>query len=182
MCRFQAEQQMPLWGWMTSTDTPILLLPEHCPHRCSSLNASLLVLGTKLSPGSPSFPLIPSPSSCCLLHNRPINWEMTCWGRNRNLICKASRPRRWWTRVPKNHLPWVRIQASFILKEEAGISYSKRGGSVVGCCKLLDAGILCSYSCPHSLGLNVPVNIKQDKCYSLFWNFYLYMSGKVLDL
>lgn len=42
----------------------------------------------------------------------------------------------------------------------------KRG--VVGCCKLLGIGILCSYSCSYRLGHNVPVNLRQDRCYSLF--------------
>ena len=38
--------------------------------------------------------------------------------RNRYFIGKAIRLRRWWVSIPKNHLPKVRIQASFILKEE----------------------------------------------------------------
>ena len=49
--------------------------------------------------------------------------------------------------------------------------YTKRGGGVVGCCKLLGVRILCSYICPHRSGHNVPVNLQQDKCYSLFCNF-----------
>ena len=42
---------------------------------------------------------------------------------------------------------------------------------MVGCCKLLGVGILCSYRCPHRSGHDVPVNLQQDKCYSLFCNF-----------
>ena len=38
--------------------------------------------------------------------------------RDSDFIQKASKPRRWWTSVPKNHLTQVRIQASFILKGE----------------------------------------------------------------
>ena len=38
--------------------------------------------------------------------------------RNSDFIWKASRPRRWWTSFPKNHLPQVRIQAPFIVKGE----------------------------------------------------------------
>ena len=34
------------------------------------------------------------------------------------LFGKPNRPRRWWTSITKNHLPWIRIQASFLLKGE----------------------------------------------------------------
>ena len=47
--------------------------------------------------------------------------------------------------------------------------YQKR--SVVGCCKLLSAENLCSCSCPHRSGHRGPINLQQDKCYSLFCNF-----------
>lgn len=39
--------------------------------------------------------------------------------KNSSFIQKASRPRRQWTSVPKNHLTQVRNQTSFILKGEA---------------------------------------------------------------
>ena len=42
---------------------------------------------------------------------------------------------------------------------------------MVGCCKLLSAGILCFCSCPHRSGHNDPVNLQQDKC---FCNLYFY--------
>lgn len=32
------------------------------------------------------------------------------------MIQKASRLQRWWTCVPKKHLPHIRVWASFILK------------------------------------------------------------------
>ena len=38
------------------------------------------------------------PSSCCLLHDRPINQEVSHLGKNDDFIWKASRLRRWWTR------------------------------------------------------------------------------------
>ena len=38
--------------------------------------------------------------------------------RDGDFIQKASRLRRWWTRVPNNQPTRVRIQASFILKGE----------------------------------------------------------------
>ena len=42
---------------------------------------------------------------------------------------------------------------------------------LVACSKLLGFGILCSRSCPHRSGHDVPVNLQQDKCYSLCCNF-----------
>ena len=42
---------------------------------------------------------------------------------------------------------------------------------VVSCCKLLGLGILCFCSCPQRSGQDVPINLQQDKCYSLFCNF-----------
>ena len=45
------------------------------------------------------------------------------------------------------------------------------GKDVVSCCRLLGVGILCSCSCPHRSGHDVPINLQQDKYYSLFWNF-----------
>ena len=41
---------------------------------------------------------------------------------------------------------------------------------MVGCCRLLDTGILCSCSCPPRSDHSVPINLQQDK-YSLFCNF-----------
>ena len=42
---------------------------------------------------------------------------------------------------------------------------------VVGCCRLLGVGILCSCSCPHRSGHDIPINFQQDKYYSLFCSF-----------
>ena len=44
-------------------------------------------------------------------------------------------------------------------------------GCVVGFCKLLGVGILWSYSYLCGSCHNVPINLQQDKCYSLFCNF-----------
>ena len=60
--------------------------------------------------------LLPSPSSYCLLRDRPTDQETVVGARIRDFIWKAGRLRRWWTHVPKNHLAWVRIQGSFIIK------------------------------------------------------------------
>ena len=80
----------------------------------------------------------------------------SCW----DFIWKASRPRRWSTGILKNHLTQVRILATFILK----------GGGVAGCYILFGAGILCSSSCPSGFDHIVPINLQQDKGYSLFGN------------
>ena len=46
---------------------------------------------------------------------------------------------------------------------------------LVSCCKLLGVRILYSCSHPGRSGHNAPVNVQQDKFYSLFWNFlFLY--------
>ena len=50
-------------------------------------------------------------------------------------------------------------------------SILKRERTVAACYKLLGAGILCSCSCLHRFDHNVPINLQQDKCYSLFCNF-----------
>ena len=42
---------------------------------------------------------------------------------------------------------------------------------MVSCCKLLGIGILCSCSCAHRSDHDGPVNLQQDQCYSLFYNF-----------
>ena len=42
---------------------------------------------------------------------------------------------------------------------------------IVGCCKLLGVGILCSCCCPCRSGHCVSVNPQQDKYYSLFCKF-----------
>ena len=42
---------------------------------------------------------------------------------------------------------------------------------VVSCCKLINLVILCCCSCPQRSGQTVPINLQQDKCYSLFCNF-----------
>ena len=81
---------------------------------------------------------------------------------------------------------WV-AHASKTLNSLKGFSKAflkaRWGRGVVGCCKPLGVGILCSRSCPHRSGHNVPVNLQQDKCYSLFCNFLpLYEWKSVIPL
>lgn len=115
--------------------------------------------------------LLPSSGLYCSPLNRPTNQDTMFWARNTaTLLRKSSRLRRWWTRVPKNHLTQVRIQASF---------YPKRIGSVTGGCKLFGAVIPCSCSCPHWSGHSAVIYHQQNKCSA---TFHLYMKWKILCL
>ena len=50
---------------------------------------------------------------------------------------------------------------------------------LAGCCKFLDARILCVCICTFRCGHNVLTNLQQDKYYSLFFSFLsLYEWGK----
>lgn len=60
--------------------------------------------------------LLPSPSWCCLPHDSPTSRETGLGARNSDLIQKASRLKIRWTSAPKNHLLWIKIRVSFILK------------------------------------------------------------------
>ena len=54
---------------------------------------------------------------------------------------------------------------------------------MVGCCKLLGAGILCSCCCLPKSSHDVSVNLQQNKCYFLFCNFLsLYEWKHVISL
>ena len=54
---------------------------------------------------------------------------------------------------------------------------------MVGCCKLLGVRIRCSCSCPDRSGHDIPINLQQDKCYSLFCNYlFLYEWKSVIPL
>ena len=86
---------------------------------------------------------------------------MRCWGREYDFIQKASRPRRWRTSVPKNHLTQDRIQASFVLKgEEVWL--------VVTNFLVSESFVLAAVHIGQVT--DVPVNLQQDKGYSLFCN------------
>ena len=57
---------------------------------------------------------------------------------------------------------------------------SPRGRDLIVCWRLLGVRILCSSCCPCRSVHDVPVNLQQDKCYSLFCNFISHVNGKVL--
>ena len=68
----------------------------------------------------PSYMLLNS-SSYCSPHSRPVNQEMGLGGQGiATFIQKTSRPRRWWTSVPKYHLAWVWMLVSFIKHRGGG--------------------------------------------------------------
>ena len=49
---------------------------------------------------------------------------------------------------------------------------------MVGCCQLLGVGMVFSYSWPRKSDHHVPVNLQQDKCYSLFCKLLSPYEGK----
>ena len=108
------------------------------------------------------------PSSGCTAHHSTGQYIKTqgSGARNSNFIKKVSRLRRWWTRVPKNHLTQVRIQASFILKG-LGVWLAVANFSV--------PLILCSCCCPHWSGHSAVIYHQQNKCSV---TFHLYMKWK----
>lgn len=110
-----------------------------------------------------------SSSSFYLPHSRPERW--VAGARNSEFIWKlVSLFRRWCSNVPKNHLPWVRIQASFILRGEVV-------GLVVANSLVLESLVL---EAVH-LGLITRfLQTSKKTNYSPFYNFYLSMNGKVL--
>ena len=72
------------------------------------------------------FNLLPSPSSLYLLHDRPVNQETRCWGKEYDFILKAGRQKRWQTSVSKEPSYWG-LDASFFYRTERG----RRWGSNV---------------------------------------------------
>ena len=111
--------------WCTSCQLP---LESYCPRKTSadteidkSSAPSVVALKTYHS-------CFLNPSWYCSLQDGPVNREASCWG-------KKQGPRRWKTRVPKNHLTRVRIlcsqsQSCLILFDP--MYYSPPGSSVHG--------------------------------------------------
>ena len=58
-----------------------------------------------------------------------------------------------------------------------------QGRGMVDCCKCLGVGVLCSHSCPGRSCHSIPIDLQQDKCYSLLCNFLsLYKRKSVTPL
>ena len=92
----------------------------------------------------------------CLMHSEIKQTETEL--EQRKVYCRATNSRKGFSKA--------------LLK-------TRWGRGVVNCCKLFCIRILWSCSCPKS-GHGVPVNLEQDKCYSLFCHFLsLYRPLKV---
>ena len=76
---------------------------------------------------------------------------------------------------------YVLLQGIFPSQLKFRLLYTTRGGGVAGCCKLLGARILCFCSCSCRFGYNLAVNLQQNSCYLLFYNF-LYEWKSVIPL
>ena len=79
---------------------------------------------------------------------------------------------------------WGRLvpQRNILLELEFRLLKYSKGRGVAGCYKLLGARILSSYSFNRS-GHSRPINLQQDKCYSLFCNFlFVYEIKSVIYL
>ena len=94
----------------------------------------------------------------CLTHSEATKSQSL---EQRKVYCKAMQGDGWL--VPQNPK---------LLEEFQQSTFKTRWGKgEVSCCKPLGAGILCPCSCPRRSGQDVPLNLPQDKCYSLFCNF-----------
>lgn len=88
------------------------------------------------------------------MHSEAKQTEMPDLGAEKGLLQGSS-----WTQV--DHAPQISETP------QTKIAKARRGRGVVGCCKLLGAGILCAYSFPQRSGHSVTVNLQQDTCYTL---------------
>ena len=75
----------------------------------------------------------------------------------RNVQCMDIQGDRWLITPKYPKLPEPKLQSIFKGKVREGL---------VGCCKLLNAEILCSYSCPQRSGHDVPINLQLHTCYT----------------
>ena len=70
--------------------------------------------------------MLPSPSSFCLPHDRPINWEMRCWGKEERFYLEGRELQK--TTVLENCLTRVWMLVSFIGKRGWGRAGGKEKG------------------------------------------------------
>ena len=107
--------------------------------------------------GFPVLHVLQSLSSYCSPYDRPINKRQAVWARNNDFIQKASKLGRWWTHALKNHLAWVRTQASFILNGE-GVKWNTshrppRGVLISSCPQSFTGGPGRDVSCELNKGI-----------------------------
>ena len=96
----------------------------------------------------------------CWPINRPINREMR-WGKEQGLYSESQQTKSVVDSCPK--------EPSYP-SQNSGSFHAKKGGGVVPRCKLLGGEILLA-AIHCRAGCNVPINLQQDKCYSLSCNF-----------
>ena len=92
---------------------------------------------------------------------------MSAFGAENGLL--PSHARTWMVHASQTLNSWNGFNKAFLKAR------GERG--VVGCCRFLSVGILCSYSWTHRSGHDVLVNLQQNKCYSLFCNFLSLYDG-----
>ena len=114
----------------------------------------------------------------CLIHNEAEQTKsQSLWSREM-FCCRAMQGDRWLKLKKPRNLPPPHPQ------KKTGFSKAflkaRWGKSVVGCCKLLGLGILCSCICPHGSDQDVSVHLQQDKYYSLFCNVLILSKWKSL--
>lgn len=104
--------------------------------------------------------MLPGLSSFCSLHDRPIN-QKVLGQRKATLLGK-----------PANQEDGsLMSQRAISHQSELCLLLYKKGEGVVNCHKFLGTKILCFCSCPPRSGHDIPVNLQQNRCYSLFCNF-----------
>ena len=112
--------------------------------------------------------MLPSPSSYCSLHDRPINQNY--WGKKQKLYFESQQTKKMVDQCPK--------EPSYP-SQNSGFFYTTRRGSVVGYCKLL--GILCS-CCTQVRSLHSCESPTRQMLFSVLQVFYLYVNESVIPL
>ena len=109
------------------------------------------------------FLVLQSLSSYCLMHDRTVSQERSCWGKEQQIYSESQQLKKMVDQCPKEQ---------FYPYQKSGFFYTKREGGMVCCCKLSDARI------PLFLQLFTQVwsqssYFQQNKYYSLFCKFLI---------
>ena len=135
-----------------------------CSHETfeSKLKVSVRVTVGFHSHGSDVQQVLPEESSCVSHKVRPKKYQnIRVWSRKRFI---AGPSKEMGDLSPRKTLNSLNDFSKTFLK-------ARWARGMVSCYQLLGMEVLCSSSCPHRSGHNVPVNLQQNKCYSLFCNF-----------
>lgn len=103
--------------------------PDESPLRAQWLNENSPTYTAHCEISEYGQEVLPSPSSCHLPHVIPISWQTRCWGKERDFIQEASRLRRWWTHILKNHLNLELISSFFYIREAGRQRGLRLGGN-----------------------------------------------------